>query len=275
MINKVTSRKYSVTVTNRASRKVPVLLGGNINDCIEKAKSIGYDAIELHYSHPNEMNVSEAAKVLKNLNIQVSGIATSSTYVVHKLSLTDDSDIIREAAIKRVNEYVDRAMQLSSTVIIGCVRGNIKAHCDVDVYLNRLSESLKKVSVYAEARNVPIVLEAINRYENNFLNTALETLNFIKASKIPNLKILLDTFHMNIEEADICNSIFETREHIGYIHFSDSNRMYPGAGHIDFKAIINTLNDIGYEGYISAECLPLPDGDSAAKAWMKYLHTLN
>lgn len=263
--------KFSVTVSNNTSYNAPVLFGGDIAESIEKAKRMGYDAVELHFSNPLDVDVKKVISACEKYNVQVSAIATGSTYVINKLSLTDDSENIREAAINRIKEYVDLAQSLSSMVIIGCVRGNIADRSRYDIFLDRLTESMKQISDYSTKRNVPLVLEAINRYENNYLNTAFETFSFIKASNIPNLKILLDTFHMNIEEKEIINSIRESKELLGYIHAADSNRMYPGAGHINFKEILDTLTDIGYDGYISGECLPLPEGDTAAINGLEYL----
>jgi sugar phosphate isomerase/epimerase len=268
--SKNTDFKYSVTITDYVSAKAPVLLGGKISACIKKAKRYGYDAVELHYSDPEKINLPAALDAFGSEGMSVSGIATGSTYVVHKLSLTDAYEKIREAAIKRLYQYIDVAEKLSSTLIVGCVRGNIGANDDRNTIIGRLSESMQMVCIYAQSRNVPVVLEAINRYENNYINTALETVEFIKASRIQNLRILLDTFHMNIEEADMADAIMTAGNLLGYVHVADSNRMYPGRGHTNFKSIVGALSDINYNGYLSAECMPHPDGDRAAAAWREF-----
>ena len=74
----------------------------------------------------------------------------------------------------------------------------------------------------------------------------------------------MDSFHMNIEEVDIFIAITKYGKLLGYFHIADSNRMYPGAGHIDFLKLRDSLLDIDYEGFIVLECLPIPDGQTAA-----------
>jgi sugar phosphate isomerase/epimerase len=266
--------KFSVTISNEISATAPFLLGGDPVENIAKAKRMGYDAVELHFDSPSEIAIGKLAGACEKYHIQVSGIATGSIFVAHKLSLIDDSDQIREAAIRSIKEYVDLAQAVNSLVIIGCVRGNLPNGVGRYIYETRLTGSLEQIADYASKRNVSLVLEAINRYENNYLNTAAEVAYYIKSSKIPNLKILMDTFHMNIEEKGIIKTIAENKELLGYIHFADSNRQYPGAGNMDFANIVTMLKAIGYNGYVSFECLPLPSGDEAAKAAINHIRAM-
>ena len=104
--------------------------------------------------------------------------------------------------------------------------------------------------------------------ECNFLNTAGETARVINQIKSPNLKILLDTFHMNIEEKNPCATIVEVKEYISHIHVADSNRQYPGNGHINFNTICRTLREIKYKGFISGEMLPFPNLETALKQYI-------
>ena len=86
--------------------------------------------------------------------------------------------------------------------------------------------------------------------------------------------IHIDTHSMNIEDTDLAASVKYCADMLGYVHYSDSNRMYPGAGHIDFKEISEVLNDIDYQGYIGIECLPLPDEDTCCELALKYVKTI-
>jgi len=266
--------RFSVTIGNTLSKKASVLFGGDMSKSIKMAKFYGYDAVELQIKNPQDVEIEKVIKACKKFNINVSAIATGSNYVVDKLSLTDDSDVIRNLAICRLKEYVDLASIIGGYVIVGCMRGNIPEESLYGVYESRLSESMKILSEYAGNKNVMFLLEAINRYENNYLNTAYETLNFIKKNNITETKILLDTFHMNIEEKDIYEGIRECKELLGYLHISDSNRMYAGAGHIDFKEVAASIINIGFEGYLSAECLPIPNGDTSAQKAITYMKSL-
>jgi sugar phosphate isomerase/epimerase len=128
-----------------------------------------------------------------------------------------------------------------------------------------LAEALVECCAAARPLGVKLALEPINRYETSMINNVTDGLELISRVKADNLGLLLDTFHMNIEEADIPESIRACGERIFHFHVADSNRMYPGGGHLDFKAILSTLEATGYEGYISGEFLPLPDAETAAK----------
>ena len=74
---------------------------------------------------------------------------------------------------------------------------------------------------------------------------------------------------MNIEDADMSKAILDCGDLLGYIHIADSNRRFAGAGHIDLKEIFNSLKAINYKGFISAECLPLPDSETALSGWIQ------
>jgi sugar phosphate isomerase/epimerase len=122
--------------------------------------------------------------------------------------------------------------------------------------------------------NTRFALEPINRYETNLINNVESGLEFLRRVKQNNVGLLLDTFHMNIEEASITESIKRAGGCLFHFHVADSNRWYPGAGHIDFRTIIDTLASIEYSGFVSAEILPLPDPDAAAKHTIEYLRRL-
>jgi len=184
------------------------------------------------------------------------------------LSLIDDDESLRKAAINRLLHFVDAAAPYQATVIIGCMRGNLPQASDVRPYLDRLAASVKLAADYAADKGVQIVFEAINRYENNYLNTAAQTMDFIRAYDLKNTRILLDTFHMNIEDSDMSEAICSCGDMLSYIHVADSNRHFAGAGHIDLNKIIKALISIDYNGFISAECLPIPDSDAALTGWI-------
>jgi sugar phosphate isomerase/epimerase len=110
-----------------------------------------------------------------------------------------------------------------------------------------------------------LALEPINRYETMLIKTTAQGLYLLERVVADNFGLLLDTFHMNIEEPDIQASIRRCGPHIFHFHVADSNRWYPGAGHLDFRAILKTLFATGYPGWVSGEFLPKPDAETAAQ----------
>lgn len=261
--------KLAATLSAELNPAAPVIMAGDPAEKIAAASRLGYDAVELHWADPSQIPLTLIADACREHKMEISAFATGRAYVQEGLSLIDDDTGRRAAAIERLKAFVDAAAPFSATVIIGCIRGNLTAGAETEVLLKRLAESTRIAAEYAKERNVGIVFEAINRFENNYLNTARETAAFIRNSKLPNTKILLDTFHMNIEDVDLAKAILDCRDLLGYIHIADSNRHFAGAGHIDLKEVFRALRSAGYEGFISAECLPLPDSDTALAGWIE------
>ncbi|MBI4232479.1 sugar phosphate isomerase/epimerase [Candidatus Peregrinibacteria bacterium] len=134
----------------------------------------------------------------------------------------------------------------------------------------------RDTSYYSIRKNklgcVPLI-EPVNRYEDGFIHSADYAIDLIKRISHENIGLLLDTFHMNIEERDICKSIINSRNYLWHVHIADSNRWTPGQGHLGFKRVIETLQDIHYNGYLSAEILPpMP---YPAKAMQLTIQTFN
>ena len=118
-----------------------------------------------------------------------------------------------------------------------------------------------------------VLLEATNRYENNVLNTGAQLADMIQGYALKHTRALMDAFHMNIEEAQGARGLLDARDVLGHIHFADNNRLYPGGGCFDFQALAQSIREIGYDGMLSVECLPFPDGDEAARRACAFLHT--
>lgn len=274
---KFEKRKYTfgVAVGNSMTLWKPYLFGGSTEEGIIKARKWGYEAVELHnIIRPRDNDVKRLREIAEKNGIDISAISTGPAYYFDKLNLTDDSKKIRKKSVERLMEYIDIAYEFNSMVTIGTMRGNIPDIEANELFKKRLISSLKEASFYSSERKVTLLLEAANRYEINYLNRVNEIHDLINSNDISMLKIHMDTFHMNIEEADIDLAIKKYGDLLGYFHVADSNRRYPGAGHIDFNLIALDLDYVNYEGYIVVECLPLPDGETAASRALKYMEKI-
>lgn len=265
--------KYSSTAAISASNASPILFRGDLCSSIVKSKNFGFDAVEIHVRNPSEVEVDKMIECCLENNILISTIGTGMSYVIDGLSLTDLDLKKRKTAKKRIKEYIDLAEKLNCGIIIGSMRGKIESD-NYSTHLNVYKENILELLDYAEYKNVLIYLEPINRYEINFHNTVEEMVDFLENINSSKLKILIDTFHMNIEEANIEETIKKYGYYIGHVHFADSNRKYPGMGHVNFAGILSILKGINYRGYIAFECLPYPDPDIAAKRGLDYLRSL-
>jgi 5-keto-L-gluconate epimerase len=134
-----------------------------------------------------------------------------------------------------------------------------------------LVEALRTCARFAADHGVRLALEPINRYETDLVNTINQGMALIERVGADSLGLLPDTFHMNIEEASIEKSLRRAASQIFHFHVADSNRWYPGAGHLDFSHILSILKDINYPGWVSAETLPHPDTMTAAEQGLAHL----
>src|SRR5690606_23927539 len=117
---------------------------------------------------------------------------------------------------------------------------------DRNAALSLLAEALEELGTHAKQYGLPLLYEPLNRYETNLFNTLAGGVSLLGSLSTDNVKLLADLFHMNIEEANLADSIRTAADHIGHVHFVDSNRQAAGFGHLDFAPIISALKHMGY-----------------------------
>jgi len=117
-----------------------------------------------------------------------------------------------------------------------------------------LLEALAELGTHAAREGVTLVLEPLNRYEDHMVNRIEQAVELVDAVGLPSVRVLADTYHMNIEEDDPTAALLKAAGHIGHVQVSDSNRFQPGAGHLDWGALLGTLDAIGYTGHLAVEC---------------------
>ncbi len=237
---------------------------------------LGYEGIEISIRNPDIVDTAVLEKTLNKCNLELVAIGTGQMFVDDKLSLSSDDKSTREKCAARLKKHIDIAKIFGSYVIIGLARGTVdpgRAGLKNEAGKN-LVESFKGVCEYAGKMEVAMAVEPINKKETCFLNTVQETFDFFKNFKTAPLNILLDTYHMNIEEADMAGAIRKSKEKIAHVHLADSNRLCPGRGTIDFNRVIKELKLVGYEGYLSAEIIPLPDFETCAREYISNIRRL-
>ncbi|MCG8481729.1 MAG: sugar phosphate isomerase/epimerase [Clostridia bacterium] len=261
----MTNIKFSISTADAAPDTAPLLLLGGICENLKKAHEAGYSAIEVHTRENVDLDYEKILDVCNELDMRISAVVTGRLNTQEHVSLIDDDSIKANKAVDGLKKYIDIAEILKSDIIIGWIKGVLPDRDKSTFYEKRLAHNLRILAVYASKKHVKLFIEGVNRYETNYLSKGKEIIDFIEKYDIPNVFIHLDTFHMNIEEENISDTIRYCGSKLGYIHFADSNREYPGSGHIDFKSIIKALDDIHYDGYIAVECLPIPTGEEAAR----------
>jgi sugar phosphate isomerase/epimerase len=117
-----------------------------------------------------------------------------------------------------------------------------------------LLEALGELGRHAAAEGTWLLLEPLNRYEDHMVNTLDQAVELCRATGTGAVRVCADLFHMNIEEDDLAASIRRAAPYLGHVQVGDSNRLQPGAGHLDWAAALGALAEVGYDGYLAMEC---------------------
>jgi len=266
--------KKSIVVSTSSTKFSALAFKEDLAENIKKVADLGFDGVELAVRDPKYLEVEKIINLMKECNLEVPAIGTGQAYGEEGLSFSDPNEIIRKMAVERINDQIMFASNFDAQVIIGLIRGKINESVSQAEAEEWTIDCLRKCAELAKEYNIRLTLEPVNRYESNFINTIVEGIEFIQRVGVTNLGLLIDTFHMNIEEVSIEDSIIQAKDYITHVHFADSNRWAPGCGHLDFKKIIKTLKKIDYQGYVSAEILPLPNPDAAARITAETLNKI-
>jgi len=277
--------KFSIVLSTQAAQFEAVAFKGDFESNVAKIAGMGYDGVELAIRDPRLVpgGGDELLRVVSAHGLTIPAIGTGQAWGEEGLSFTDPDPAVRAAAIERAKSHIPFAARTGAVIIIGLLRGIVKAGVSQEQAMDWLVEALQDCCAAASAPplspplaggrkgGVRIALEPINRYETTLVNNVAQGMELLERVGADNMGLLLDTFHMNIEDAVIEESIRACGDRIFHFHVADSNRWYPGAGHLDFGSILGTLLDIGYQGFISGEFMPRPDSDTAAERSIAHL----
>lgn len=239
------------------------LFPGDLERTFSIAQKLGFDGIEISVADSKEISVSELKDLVNRYQINISAIATGGAAVRDGLIFSSPEKSIRQAAVQRIKKHIDLASHFKAVAVIGLIKGWV-----IDNYSQSedyITECLKECNEYAKEKNIDIALEPINRFQEDFFHSISDCKKYLDKVQLSNVKMMIDTFHMNIEDANMWENIRKARDYIIHVHYSDSNRLAPGMGHFNFVKMTEVLKEINYSGYISAEILPVPDSYAAAK----------
>ena len=266
--------KMALSSADEAPSTAPILLQGSVEHNLQMAAQLGYDAIEIHTREDAELDYHAIQKACTCFGTQIAAVVTGRLNTEGKCSLMADEPYIVSAAMDGMRKYIDMAQKLKADLVVGWVKGNIPQGQNREKYMSRLAKNLQILNDYGKERSVKLNIEVINRYEVNVFTTADEIMTFLETYPLDNCYAHLDTFHMGIDECDPVAAIHRCKGKLGYFHLADNSRRYPGSGQFDFGKILQALDDIEYDGYLSVECLPYPNGELAATRAITHLKTV-
>jgi len=225
---------------------------------VDRVAENGFDGIEITVAyHADPAQTSQSMRREIRSHIERSAMSVSALHFIFNPGqrMTSDDPSARAEVTRHLDSVVDLAHDLGAPIVVvggGGVR-RVPADLDRSTGVSRVLEVLGTSARRAEKQGVLLGLEAINRYETNLALNLAECKRYVEEIRSPAMKVVGDTFHMNIEEASLSQAILDTGRLLGHLQVEDSHRLSPGDGHIDFPPLLRALQKIGYEGYLSFE----------------------
>ena len=214
-------------------------------------QEFGFSGVELNIEEPEGIDPSDLKAFLREYGLKLTMFASGAAAKTSGLSLSHESLDIRDESIRRCLDFIDFAAEFEAGVIIGFLKGGISP--DITRARDNFKISIGKLESRAGEKSVPLLIEATNRYESSVANSLEDTVKLISDFRNPFLRILPDTFHMNIEEVSIPGALEEHRDYYNSLHISDNNRLFPGLGGIDFPSLFQYLDEKDYSGGVAIE----------------------
>lgn len=228
-----------------------LFVGEPLEASLERLARLGYDGVELPLLSmlPNEVRARLAAHKLRcfSVNGSFSGLQRD-------LSHCDES--VRAAAL----DYVAMCMRFAAAVdaevvvVVPTRIGKLKPDATLAEEWRATVRSLQQIGEIGAALGVTAVIECVNRGETYLANRLETARRLVEAAGSPNVMLMGDSFHMNIEEDDMALALEGVAPYLKHFHMADNNRAAPGMGHLDLETLMATLVRIGYAGTLTMEC---------------------
>lgn len=234
----------------------------DLKEIIDTSARLGYDAVEITAAlHLPVESTKERRKEVLGW-IYDAGIVCSALHYIFDGTirlLSTDPEMMKKS-IAYMKKIIDLAQDMECPTIIVGSGGKTRSFeegWNREEGVKCMVEVIRQSGLYAQEKGITLAIEAINRYETNFLNTLEEAVNFINMVDLPNVRTMADTYHLNIEEVNPAETIRKYGHTLANLHLADSNRQAPGDGHFDFASVAEALREVNFQGYCSFEVFGL------------------
>jgi len=246
-----------------------------LRETFKRLSRYGYDGIELK-GEPSLYDIEEIKSLCTEFDLQVTSVLGWTIWGIPGRDLSSPDEAERAAAVKFLKEVVDFTVQLEAPILLvlpfpagrttptGDPQSEDEWISTAAAEWKNAVDSVRQVSEYAFNQDLTLAVEPINRFETYQLTTAEQALKFIREVNAVNVKLNLDTYHMNIDESDPVEAVRRSGEHLVHLHVAGSNRQAPGSGHTDFVELYKVLEALEFQGTIALE--PVPPGANPGMA---------
>jgi D-psicose/D-tagatose/L-ribulose 3-epimerase len=263
----------------------------NLPELAAKAAGMGYDMVEIGIESVTDLDYGRGAAILREHGLGISVCAAMGP----DRDLIHEDESIQASGIEYIRHCIDAAKTLGATNVAGPIYSAVgrvwqQTADEREQDMGVLVKHLKDLSAYAGDQGVVLCIEPLNRFETSFINLSKQAVELVDRVDHPACKILLDTFHMNIEEKSLGAAIRVAGSRIAHFHSCENDRGAPGTGHVPWDEVKQALNDVKYDGPVVIESFTSqvktiaraaaiwrsfePSQDALAENGLKYLKEL-
>lgn len=228
-------------------------------------KENGFDGVEVPLFQPSEFPAAQIRK-----DTEANGLAsTVCSVLVPGFSLIDDDASVRRQTEQHLRNSILAASEAGASIVAGplyCPVGYLPGRRRTTDEWKRAIEGYRNIAGALRQNNITLAIEPLNRFETYFLNTAADAAALCDEIADPNIGILFDTFHANIEEKDIAQGYRTVGKHLKHVHTCENDRGIPGSGHVEWSAVFQALHDMNYDGWLTIESFGFAIGELSAAA---------
>ncbi len=270
--------KISLLIASPGMPDVPYvhLFKDTIEKNVARSAKLGFDGVELLIDDPDTFDSDILEKSLKENRIELAAVNSGRMMFQFGVTLLHADEKVRSRAFSKLEGMVKVAGRFRCPLSIGLFRGKAIEGKPISYTRDMFVDIMRAGCDFASSFGVFINFEPTNRFETNFINSTDEGLDIIQRVGRQNLGLLLDFYHIYIEDRSFEETLQKARGVVRHVHISDSDRWPAGIGHgtIDFPPIIRQLKAIGYSGYLSEGLVSDEDVDASARKSVAYLKAL-
>ena len=234
-------------------------------DLVPVIREHGFDGVEVPLLHPREFKGASIRRVLAENSLE----CTTCSVVPAGLSLISDDAAVRRKTIAYLSDCFACTAEAGGSIICGPLYSPVGflpgRRRNADEW-KRAVEGYQELGPVLEKHGVHVAIEPLNRFETYFLNTTADAVQLCQEIAHPNVGILWDTFHANIEEKNIADALRSAAPCLKHVHTCENDRGTPGTGHVDWPGFFSAIHDLHYDGWLTIESFGFALGDIAAAA---------
>jgi len=246
---------------------------GTLFERFRHLAALGYGGVELQLNHPTGVDLDRLERALADCGLVVPSFLTGEAYAAG-LYLCSPDEQVRRAAVDRLVGYLPIVKRFGAIMVVGLMQGLLSDEPDVKAAAARIAGGLRQVAAAAEIAGVDVVIEPVNHLQVGFHNSVDEVLGLVARIGSPAVRPMVDTIHMNIEEASLTEPIRMCGKSLRHVHLCESHGGRLGTGRIDFPAVLATLSDGGYGGWCSVKVYRQLAFADAAKTSIEFLRAI-